>query len=171
MIVKERPGGYAVVLIATGYDETAAVAILAGLRRAGAHAKSLGLISGLIGGLHGVWVMPDITLADLSDACSASSVDLVVLQGGEAYLTALRSDPRVRELLQRVLGHGGWIATNTRALKTVRDFLWQSTEAERGQILLHFPEQPIEAFVEELVLHYLRQRPAGAYERRSLCCP
>ena len=158
MIDKERSGGCAAVLIANGYDETVAVAILTGLRRVGVLAKSLGLISGLIGGLHGVWIMPDLTLADLSDAGTASSVDVVVLPGGDAYFTAIRPDPRVRGLLQQVVSGGGWIATNARALKTLRDVLCQSTEAERGRIMLHFPEQPVEAFVEELVRHYLPQR-------------
>jgi putative intracellular protease/amidase len=156
-MTRDRTIRYAVVLLAHGFNETEAVAILTELRRSGIQAKSLGLVSGLIGGAHGIWIMPDLTLTDLGNLATRLSIDLVVLPADDAYLAAIRPDPRVRELLQQVAGRGGWIATNTTALGTLRDMLPRSTEAERGQTLLHFPEQPVEAFAEELVLHYLQQ--------------
>ena len=55
----------AVVIIAEGFDETATVCTLSLLREAGLSVKSVGLTSGLVGGSHGVWIMPDLTLGDL----------------------------------------------------------------------------------------------------------
>jgi putative intracellular protease/amidase len=156
-MTKDRTSRYAVVLLANGFNETEAVAILTELRRSGVQAKSLGRVSGLIGGTHRIWIKPDLTLTDLKNLAPCLCIDLVVLPADDAYLAAIRPDPRVRELLQQVAGRGGWIATNTTALRTLRDMLPRSTEAERGQTLLHFPEQPGEAFAEELLLHYLQQ--------------
>ncbi len=64
------------LIIADGFEEAEAVTILSALRQAGVCIKCVGLTSGLIGGAHGVWVRPDLTMADLDQAANTLSIPL-----------------------------------------------------------------------------------------------
>jgi putative intracellular protease/amidase len=108
------------VVIADGFEETDAIVILSLLRQAGIYVKSVGLISGLIGSAHGVWIMPDLTLADLDRSIDGASIGIVILPEGRQSLARLEADPRVHRLLRRVVAQRGHIVTSAEGLRVPR---------------------------------------------------
>lgn len=77
------------------------------LRQAGLCVKSVSLTSGLVGGAHGVWLMPDLTLADLDRLTATTSINVVILPEGSQSLARLEADARVHRLLRQVAVRGG----------------------------------------------------------------
>lgn len=150
----------AFVVIADGFEEVETVVALSLLRQAGLCAKSVGLTSGLVGGAHGVWLMPDLTLADLDDP--VTPVNAVILPEGKRCLTRLEADPRVHRLLRRAVAQRGHIATGSEGLRVSRAAaVWGNkpgTGEESMPLLLRQPKQSLEAFVWDLIRR-LKQPP------------
>ena len=155
MNVKSPQQKCVLMLIADGFSETEAIVILSTLRKAGIYAKSAGLTSGLIGGAHGILVMPDFTLADLERSMDPTSIIMVVLPVGERNLSSLETDPRVYRLLRQVIAQDGLIVTNARGVGVLRTVIGENEgEAYKGNeriVLRYSLEQPIEQFAQELV--------------------
>lgn len=152
MSAKAVSHGCALLLLVDGYNEVEAVTILTQLRQAGVCIKSVGLTNGLAGGAHGVWLMPDLTLADLDRLNPSESVPLVILPLGGQGLGRLEADPRVHKLLHRVIAQGGRIAvdTNGRQLLRAIQIGWNGLSESRASILLREPGQSTEDFAEHL---------------------
>jgi hypothetical protein len=144
------------VIVADGFEETQTVMTLSLLRQAGLCVKSVGLTSGLIGGAHGVRLMPDLTFTELDRL--TTSIRLVFLPSGRQSLTRLEADPRVHRLLRRVVAQQGQIVTGPEGLRVSRAAaLWVSASGEdvdddqRTPVLLRDPNQPPEVFTRELI--------------------
>ena len=123
--------------------------------------KSVGLMSGYIKGSHGILIKPDSTLTNLHRVITMASIKLVVLPGGEQGVSRLESDPRVHELLRRVVAQQGIIATGVGGARILRAAALcnnSSTETDRQHplILSRTHDQSIESFAQDLV-------------RRSMC--
>lgn len=129
------------------------VTILTRLRQAGVCVKSVGLTSGLAGGAHGVWLMPDLTLADLDRLAQSENVTLVILPQGGQGLVRLAADPRVHKLLQRIVAQGGRIAVDADGRQLLRTVHIGGDGFSEGRvsILLREPGQPAEVFAQGLV--------------------
>lgn len=96
------------VLLAEGFEEIEAVAVIDVLRRGGAAVRlaSLGAAERGVTGAHQIVVMPDTSL----DGLRAADLDLVVLPGGMPGSATLAADRRVLALLQAVHAAGGIVA-------------------------------------------------------------
>lgn len=147
------------VIVADGFEETEVIAFMSILRQAGLCVKSVGLTSGLVSSIHGVWLMPDLTLADIDDLIDTKSVSAVILPGGRQNLSRLKADPRVHRLLRQVVAQRGRIVTNSEGLQVPRAAaIWTNAPVEMDEnpelpVLLRKPEQSPEAFAQ-----YLAQR-------------
>ncbi len=86
----------AVVLLAKGFEELEAVAVVDVLRRAGVEVVIAGLTGGYVESVRNVKVIPDTTI----DTIKAEDFDIVILPGGIPGADNLNADPRVRQLLQ-----------------------------------------------------------------------
>jgi len=96
----------ALVLLAPGFEEIEAVAIIDVLRRADVEVTVAAGAAGPVEGSHGIRVTADQELARLS----GSDFDVVVLPGGQPGTKNLEQDPRVRKLLAEADGAGRRIA-------------------------------------------------------------
>ncbi len=59
MIAKDVNPRGALIILADGFEEIEAIVFLSLWRQAGLYIQSVGLTSGLVGGAHGIWMMPD----------------------------------------------------------------------------------------------------------------
>jgi 4-methyl-5(b-hydroxyethyl)-thiazole monophosphate biosynthesis len=90
------------VLLAPGFEELEAVAVIDILRRAGLDVVSAGTISGPIISARNVAILPD----KLLDEVTEEAFDLIVLPGGLDGTENLAKDQRVIKMLQKQLGSG-----------------------------------------------------------------
>ncbi len=96
----------ALIILANGFEEVEAIAVIDVLRRGKVHVK--------LAGLHGLWVpsarhviiQADAQLADVQDQL----FDAVILPGGEPGTTGLEESPLVAEILNRHVHAQKWIA-------------------------------------------------------------
>lgn len=91
-----------VVLLADGFEEVEAMAIVDVLRRAGIEVKIAGLHQGPVTSARQVRVVPDTVI----DAVKAEDFDMIVLPGGQPGADNLNADPRVKELVRSFYGQG-----------------------------------------------------------------
>ena len=153
-----------IVVIADGFEETDAVVLVSLLRQAGLCVKSVGLTSGLICSAHGIWVMPDLTIADLDRPTNTTSVSTVILPEGRQGLARLEADPRVHRLLRKVVAHRGQIVTSAAGMRVPRAAaIWdrQTGDAADDQwmpVVLREPGQSPEALALDLIR--MLKRPA-----------
>jgi len=145
------------IVIADGFEEADAIVILSLLRQAGLCVKSVGLTSGLICSVHGVLVMPDLTLADLECLTEAPPIGMVILSEGSHSLSRLEADPRVHRLLRQVVAQRGQIVTSAEGLRVPRAAaIWESEleqadDDQRMPVLLRKPGQSPEALALNLI--------------------
>jgi putative intracellular protease/amidase len=147
----------ALLIIADGFEEAETIMMLSTLRQAGICVKSVALTNGLVGGAHGVWLMPDLVLTDVRRAIGTTHINLVILPEGSQSLARLEADPRVHRLLGWVVAQGGRIATSPEGLRVPRaaalwiDDLWASDQDQITPVILRDPGQSPEAFAQNLV--------------------
>ncbi|MEJ2209960.1 MAG: DJ-1/PfpI family protein [Anaerolineae bacterium] len=93
------------ILLAPGFEESDAITVARRLRRAGLPVVLVGLSANPMRGAYGLALAPDQTLNQIeTDAPRA-----VVLPRGKAATCQLAGDPRVHDLLRRVLARGGYV--------------------------------------------------------------
>ena len=86
------------VPLAEGCEELEAITIVDLLRRAGIEVTTAGLNKGMITASRGVTIEPDTDL----DSVLNNDYDMIVLPGGLPGADNLDSDPRIRNLLQKM---------------------------------------------------------------------
>lgn len=95
------------VILAPGFEEIEALSPVDILRRAGAHVVTAGTVDGLIEGRNRIRVAPDEDLdAALKDG---EFFDMLVLPGGAVGTENLKSDPRVKRLIEIVNAKGAFV--------------------------------------------------------------
>ncbi len=92
----------AVIILAPGYEELEAVAVVDILRRAGIDIKIAGVHEGPVPSARDVKIVPDVTLDEIKD----QNFDLIILPGGLDSTEALAKDERVVGMLKRQLDEG-----------------------------------------------------------------
>lgn len=135
---------------------------LSTLRQAGLCVKSVGLTSGLVSGVHGIRLMPDLAFADLESLLTTTAISLVILPGGKRSIARLEADPRVHGLLRQVVGHCGQIVTGPEGLSlsriaaTCRSEAGGTDPAREPPLLLHDLEKSPEVFAHDLIRRLLQ---------------
>lgn len=94
------------VLLGAGFEEAEAVVPVDLLRRGGAEVSLVSLEGEIVPSSHGIPVKADLSL----DQVDPDAVELVFLPGGLGGVKALKADPRVPQLVRRVLDRGGYAA-------------------------------------------------------------
>ncbi len=89
----------AMIILAPGYEELEAVAVIDMLRRAGIDIKVVGITEGPIPSARDVKIVPDCTLDEVKD----EQFDLIVLPGGLDSTEQLAKDERVVNMLKKQL--------------------------------------------------------------------
>ncbi|MCX8027560.1 MAG: DJ-1/PfpI family protein [Thermodesulfovibrionales bacterium] len=87
--------GNAVILLANGFEEVEAIAVVDVLRRAEIKIVVAGLNEGYVESARGVKVIPDTTI----DTIKADDFDILILPGGVPGTDNLNADERVRRLV------------------------------------------------------------------------
>lgn len=145
------------MVIADGFEEAETIVMLSVLRQAGLCVKSVGLTNGLVSGAHGVWLMPDLALADLNRLIDTTAIKLIILPEGDQSLARLEADPRVHQLLRQVVARRGQIVTSPEGLRVPRAAaVWvneseEDSDDQRATVLLRDPGQSPETFAQDLV--------------------
>ena len=85
-----------VVILADGFEEVEAIAIIDVLRRAEIHTVIAGLHDNQVISARNVKVIPDTVI----DTIKADDFDMIVLPGGQPGSDNLNADPRVKELIR-----------------------------------------------------------------------
>jgi 4-methyl-5(b-hydroxyethyl)-thiazole monophosphate biosynthesis len=85
-----------VIILADGFEELEAVAVIDVLRRAGIEVVSAGLHDGPVSSVRQIKVIPDTII----DAISSDDFDMLVLPGGMPGSANLNADSRVRDLIK-----------------------------------------------------------------------
>lgn len=93
------------ILLAPGYEELEAVAVIDILRRAGLQVIAAGTVSGPVPSARDVMIVPDKTLDEVMD----ERFDLIVLPGGLDATESLANDARVIDLLKKQIGGGRFV--------------------------------------------------------------
>jgi 4-methyl-5(b-hydroxyethyl)-thiazole monophosphate biosynthesis len=96
----------ACVLLAEGFEEIEAIAVIDVLRRAEVDVTTLSLGATEVKGAHGISVVADARLEDRAD----ERWDAVILPGGIPGATNLRDDVRVQALLKKQDDAKRWVA-------------------------------------------------------------
>ena len=103
------------VPLAQGCEELEAVTIIDLLRRADIEVVTAGLTNGPVTASRGTVLLPDTTLAAVTD----QTFDMIVLPGGLPGAQYLEEDPRLREMLRRHAECGAYTAAICAAPKVL----------------------------------------------------
>lgn len=143
----------ALILIAAGFCEQSVVQCLSQMREAGLAVSLIGLSAGLIRSLHGVVILPDYSLEQLSPV---GSPRLVIVPGSKQSVSALLADPRVHKLLHDTLEHGGFVAATTAA----QIVLAEASIANSGTEANFLRQEGLEMgeYVKQLIYRMIRDR-------------
>jgi protein deglycase len=104
-IAERRQGGAmprVAVIVADGFEEVEAVAIIDVLRRADIDTVVAGLHAGHATSARNVKIVPDAVI----DAVRADDFDMLVLPGGQPGADNLNADPRVKDLIRSFASKG-----------------------------------------------------------------
>ena len=96
----------ALILLATGFEETEAVTIIDVLRRARVEIVSACLDDLLVEGAHGIKILADVPLVDIKERF----FDAVILPGGMGGTNNLLASEGVRDLLRNHAENGGIVS-------------------------------------------------------------
>ncbi len=100
-----KPMGKIGILLADGFEEIEAVAVIDILRRANLDVLIVGLSKEPVSSARNVKIVPDVSIDDVDP----STLDLVVLPGGLGGVENLKKDPRVERLIKGVAEKGKFI--------------------------------------------------------------
>ncbi|KOR33018.1 4-methyl-5(B-hydroxyethyl)-thiazole monophosphate biosynthesis protein [Achromatium sp. WMS3] len=103
--------------LAQGCEELEAVTIIDLLRRAKIEVITAGLQEGPVTASHGTVLVPDTTLDNVLD----QQFDLLVLPGGIPGADNLNQDPRIHNLLKKMVANGKYTAAICAAPKVLAD--------------------------------------------------
>ncbi len=106
----------ALLLVAAQCDEAFVVRCACQMRQHGFAVILLGLYEGPVVGEHGVWLRPDQSLAEMETVDFQAS-PLLILPGPQKCTLQMLFNPRVHELIERVLQGGGWVTAVTQQIK------------------------------------------------------
>ncbi len=98
------------VLWAPKFEEVAASVFVTTLRAAGIQVKLVSLSNELVGGSHGLGLVPDWSLEEALPR--AGMAECVVIPCRSEFVRRLAQDPRVRELLWLVRAHHGQVVVS-----------------------------------------------------------
>ncbi len=147
------------VLVTDGFEELEMIAVISSLRQAGLCIKSVGLTSGLVSGTHGVWLMPDLTLADVDRFTKTVSISALILPEGHQALSQLEVDPRVHRLLRQVVAGGGQVvvgAEGRRLFKLSGEGAGYGDDFSQVSVLLREPGQSPESLARSLLHQWMK---------------
>jgi 4-methyl-5(b-hydroxyethyl)-thiazole monophosphate biosynthesis len=96
----------ALVFLATGFEEIETLTVVDVLRRAGVEVTVAGLTPNVTEGKHGVKVVPDKSIDDVS----VEDFDAVVAPGGNPGYKNLRKDPRVITMVKKAFNSNKLVA-------------------------------------------------------------
>lgn len=85
-----------VIILADGFEELEAVAVIDVLRRAGIEVVSAGLHEGPVSSTRNIKIIPDTVI----DTVASDDFDMLVLPGGMPGAANLNADARVRDLIR-----------------------------------------------------------------------
>jgi 4-methyl-5(b-hydroxyethyl)-thiazole monophosphate biosynthesis len=96
----------ALVFLASGFEEIETVTIVDVLRRAGVDVTVAGLAPNVIEGKHGMRIVPDKSIDDVS----VEDFDAFVVPGGNPGYKNLRNDPRVIDIIKKAFNSNKLVA-------------------------------------------------------------
>ncbi len=140
------PNNRIVILLASGFEETAVVYCLEHMREAGLPVSLVGLSAGVLKGLHGLGVRPDYSLDQLLPETIHQGV---IVPGGPACVSVLLTDPRVHQLLETTMRNSGFVAVLATAVPLFTQSF--SVTAATAPHLVQQGEMKISEFTDYLI--------------------
>jgi hypothetical protein len=119
----------------------------------------MGLTSGLVTGIHGISLKPDLTLTDFeTSTLDMRAVKMVILTERNQGIARLETEPRLHHLLLHALVHGGYVAISSdgqRIMKAINISADQlKAYRENHQILIYDWQQSFDTHVSELIRYF-----------------
>ena len=135
----------ALVVLAEGFEELEAVAIIDVLRRVGVKVMVVGLEKGPVKSVHDVVVGTDGVIDEVDEA----SFDAIALPGGTPGAKRLREDPRVLAMVRRFYEAGKWTCAVCAAPTVL-----EAAGVLKGKRATSYPGNPLPSatFVEDRVV-------------------
>ncbi len=100
-----RLRGKILILVARGSEETDVSTIARTLRRSGLSVAVVGLQAGPVRGAYGLSLAPDLLLSEVEGELPRAAI----LPGGTQAARCLEADPRVHNLLRRIVQEDGYV--------------------------------------------------------------
>ncbi len=94
------------IILAEGFEEIEAVAVIDILRRAGVDLLIAGLSKEPVSSARNVRIIPDVSIDELDP----QDLDMVILPGGMGGVERLKGDPRVERLIKEVRQKGRYVS-------------------------------------------------------------
>lgn len=140
------------ILLAPGFEESVTVYCMEQMREASLQVSLVGLSNGLIRGIHGLSIQPDISLDQLEPS---GQVKLVVIPGGRKCTSSLLADPRVFQLLKITIASNGIVAATSNAASILK----QTGLTKKFPSTWLIPEHELElnTFTEQLIYETTNQ--------------
>lgn len=110
MVQKQERTPLVWLLLAGQCDESFVVRCICQMRRRHITVLLVGLYPGPVTGAHGIWLSPDQSLSEVDMTRVSAPAHLLVLPGPDECTMQLLLNPRVHELIEMVLAHGGCVA-------------------------------------------------------------
>ncbi len=107
----------ALVILAPGFEEIEAVAVIDVLRRSGIEVTVAGLLPDSVEGAHELKIVPDKTI----ETVQMKDFDALVVPGGNPGYKNLRRDKRVLEMIKEAYGSGKIVAAICAAPSVLSD--------------------------------------------------
>ncbi len=141
---------YIFVLWGHNFDEQAATIFVTGLREAGLLVKVVGLTPGTLSGLHGLALLPDLTLGQAVPL--AGRAVCIIIPTISLDFDYLHNDPRFHDFIRQATAQGakfvcgplqnGTTESLTRSLVTIPD----------DDLIIYAAEEDQQTLIEELII-------------------
>ena len=94
------------MFLGTGFEETEAIAPLDLLRRAGVQIQTVGLNGKIITGSHGIPVVADMEVSEMS----LQDLEMVILPGGLGGVASIRASREAMDMIRYARNSGAYVA-------------------------------------------------------------
>lgn len=139
------------ILVASQFDEEFVVRCVCQMRQKHIEVLLVGLYAGPVIGMHGVWLRPDCSLADIEAMPGYQPAPLLIMPGPQDTTMKLLFNPRVHELIEATLREKGVVATVTPKTREMLARTGLAMPKESGNGFMFQASLTASEFIDQLV--------------------
>ena len=137
------------ILLADKYDEPFIVDLFCRIRDKRILINLIGLTSGIVRGVHGLLIHPELSLLEISEQTHPDEIQALIVPGGHHCAKTLLTDPRVHHLLEEIIKRNGLVFVASSA----QEILEETTipKISKDSHLFKQDRQKARDFLEEII--------------------